>query len=458
LFNSLTAKIIKGLLETLSKPTSIAPLITFRIGFGLLMLFSTIRYLYLGWVDAQLVDPLIHFSYYGFDWVKPLPGAAMHIVFYTMILSSLGICLGLFYRYSTVLFFLCFSYVELIDISFYLNHYYFVSIISFLLIWVPADRNYSLDVLRRPGIRRESVSRWCIDIFKLQIAIVYIYAGLAKINYDWLIRAMPLAIWLPAKSDMPLIGWMFKYKITAYLFSWVGMLFDTFIVLFLNLRKTRWLAYFAVILFYSLTGALFQIGVFPVVMIVAVNIFFPAKYHEQFLKRLGKLFGRKNRVSPGSSHCPDSKLLLYGMIVFFCFQILFPWRYLLYNGNLFWTEEGYRFSWRVMLMEKAGTATFYVKDGPDGREGSVINRQFLGPHQEKQMAMQPDLILQFAHFLDEHYQKRGMKDPQVRAEVMVTLNGSPAQLLVDPTIDLSKVEDNWERKEWILPFKQMEAK
>lgn len=136
------------------------------------------------------------------------------------------------------------------------------------------------------------------------------------------------------------------------------------------------------------------------------------------------------------------------------FQLAFPWRYVLYDGNLFWTEEGYRFSWRVMLMEKAGTATFYVKNAKTGREGSVINHRFLNEHQEKQMSMQPDLILQYAHFLKDHYEKKGMEDPSVRAEVWVTLNGRPAQLLIDPEVDLTTKTDGWTQKDWILPFKE----
>ena len=103
-------------------------------------------------------------------------------------------------------------------------------------------------------------------------------------------------------------------------------------------------------------------------------------------------------------------------------------------------------------MEKAGTATFYVKNKETGKEGSVINHRFLNPHQEKQMAMQPDLILQFAHHLKAHYEAEGMEDPSVRAEVWVTLNGRPAQLLIDPEKDLTQVEDGWAQKDWILPF------
>ena len=102
-------------------------------------------------------------------------------------------------------------------------------------------------------------------------------------------------------------------------------------------------------------------------------------------------------------------------------------------------------------MEKSGTAMFYVKDGPSGKEGTLINRHFLLPHQEKQMAMQPDMILQYAHHLADHYQKQGMKNPSIRAEVWVTLNGRAAALLIDPHVDLTTLSDSWEEKKWILP-------
>ncbi|MEM9723709.1 MAG: HTTM domain-containing protein [Bacteroidota bacterium] len=436
---------------------SIAPLITFRMAFGLVMLFSTIRYMWMGWVDTQLVEPILHFSYYGFDWVQPLSRMGMYLVFGIMSFSCVAIILGWYYRLFAAVFFLSFSYIELIDITYYLNHYYFVSLIAFLMIWVPANRYFSLDVVRNPSIQQKEVSRWCIDIFKLQIAIVYCYAGLAKINYDWLFRALPLAIWLPAKTSVPVIGFIFKYKVTAYLFSWMGMLFDTFIIGALMLKKTRWLAYTAVIVFHTLTGILFQIGVFPIVMIFAVTIFFSPAWHERLLERLARLLKSSPNSSDSLMTTPvraNNRLLFPFLMIFFVFQLLFPWRYLLYTGNIFWTEEGYRFSWRVMLMEKAGTATFYVKDGEEGREGSVINHQFLNAHQEKQMAMQPDLILQFAHYLRDHFQEQGMQNPKVRAEVWVTLNSRPARLLIDPEVDLTVKKDTWAPKDWILPYNE----
>jgi hypothetical protein len=103
-------------------------------------------------------------------------------------------------------------------------------------------------------------------------------------------------------------------------------------------------------------------------------------------------------------------------------------------------------------MEKAGTATFYVKDTKTGREGVVDNLEFLNLHQEKQMAMQPDMILQFAHFLGNHYEKQEVHQPEVRAEVYVTLNGRPSKLLIEPRVNLMKEKDTFAPKKWILRY------
>ncbi|HMQ48953.1 MAG TPA: HTTM domain-containing protein [Saprospiraceae bacterium] len=446
----------KGWRSQLEQPVSIAPLITFRVVFGLVMVFSVLRFWYLGWIEDHYIDTQVTFDYFGFEWVRLLPPFWMYALHVLMLLGALGITLGLFYRVSAALFFLTFTYTELIDLTYYLNHYYFVSIASFLLMLVPANRRFALDNWIWPAEYSLQTPRWTIGIFKLQIAIVYVYAGLAKINSDWLLRALPLKIWLPAQDTLPLIGGLFKFKITPWLFSWLGMLYDTTIVFWLSWRKSRVLAYLSVIFFHSVTGMLFQIGVFPIVMIGATWIFFSERFHEtllEWLERRGAYFRKSaNLVFAKAAPKATPNWLLCLLVCHFSFQLLFPWRYLLYPGNVFWTEEGYRFSWRVMLMEKAGTATFYVKDTQTGREGVVDNSEFLKPHQEKQMAMQPDMILQFAHFLTEHYEQKGVHQPAVRVETYVTLNARPSQLLIDPEMDLTTLKDSWKPKSWILPY------
>lgn len=445
-----------------------APLVVFRILFGALMLFNTLRFWYFGWIEDHFINPMMHFTYYGFSWVEPLSPAGMYAVHVLMGIAAFCIMVGLWYRYAAALFFVLFTYCELIDLTYYLNHYYFISIVSFLMIWLPAHRRFSLDAWRGSVKATNQVSRWVVYALKCQIGIVYFYAGIAKINSAWLLDAMPLRIWLPANDYMPVLGPLFRFTETAYVFSWAGMLFDTTIVFFLLYRVTRPWAYIVLVFFHAVTAWLFQIGVFPLVMSLLVWIFFSIAFHERLLAYLGRIvqfissplgvrLGKKRDATLASDSVtgqPSTKnrILLSGLIVFLAVQLVFPWRYLLYPGNLFWTEEGYRFSWRVMLMEKAGTAQFFVKDSVTGREGEVWNQEFLNPHQEKQMSFQPDMILQFAHFLAEYYEQEGMNDPQVRCEAWVTLNGRRSRLLVDPNLDLTQVEDSWAPKSWIQPF------
>lgn len=438
----------------LFRPVSAAPLVSFRVLFGLLTLFSSLRFLALGWVEAQYGSSALKFSYSGFEWVEYPGQTGLYLLYGLMILASLGIILGALYRLSAVVFFLAFSYVELIDKTYYLNHYYFVSLVAFWMIWVPAHRSHSLDAGWWPRLRGATVPRWSVLLFQFQLAVVYTYAGLAKITPHWLLEALPLRLWLPAQDHTPLIGPLLHQDWVAYVFSWAGMLFDCTIILWLCLRRTRPWAYLAVLGFHALTGYWFQIGVFPLVMSALVLVFFSPAWHARVQAGLARLLG--SAPHPGAAPAPPAPslgwlrpatLLVLGLYV--GFQLLYPWRYLLYGGNRFWHERGYRFGWRVMLMEKAGTATFYVQDGPQGRRGAVRNEDFLNDHQVKQMSFQPDMILQYAHWLAAHYQQQGMQRPQVRAEVYVTLNGQPSQLLVDPAVDLAQVSD--EQTHWILP-------
>lgn len=441
----------------LHRPVSIAPLVTLRVVMGGMLLFSTLRFWAMGWIEDHYLSPVFHFKYYGLEWIAALPAWAMYGLHVLMALSALGVMLGLYYRLSALVLCLTFTYTELIDLTYYLNHYYFVSIALLLLVFAPANRRFSIDALHNPLLRGESVPQWAVGMFKLQLAIVYLYAGFWKINDAWLWHALPLKIWVPAADGLPLIGPLMAWSATPWLFSWAGMLYDTTIVGWLSWRKTRLVAYLTVVFFHGITGLMFQIGVFPLVMIGSTLVFFSAAWHQKWQQAFGagllKIWPRyanPSEISTQNHHRPASPVFIALLVAHFCFQLVFPWRYLLYPGNVFWTEEGYRFSWRVMLMEKAGTATFYVRDALTGREGEVINREFLNAHQEKQMAMQPDMILQFAHFLSDHYQKKGVTQPSVRAEVFVTLNGKPSRQLIDPTVDLTKIRDGWSPKTWIL--------
>ncbi len=350
---------LNRLSNTLFSQLSAAPIAVYRIGFGLLMFISTIRFISNGWVESQYLSPTFHFRFELFDWLPYPSEIGIWCLFIAMLISALLITIGLFYRFATILFFLSFTYVEILDKTNYLNHYYFVSLVAFLLILIPANRYFSLDA--RFGITKPSstCSLWEIRILQFQIAIVYFYAGLAKLNYDWLIQAQPLKYWLHTANHWAIWGDLLKQNWVAYLFSWFGAFYDLFIVIFLIIPKTRLFAYFFVIVFHIVTWILFPIGVFPWVMIVATLIFFNPSFHEKILNTIRSIFFLKSIKTEGRTG-KKNKLILPLLACYMSFQILFPLRFLIYEGPIFWTESGYRFSWRVMLMEKTGYATFYI--------------------------------------------------------------------------------------------------
>jgi hypothetical protein len=436
-------------------PVSIAPLVTFRIVFGLLMFFSTARFWWRGWVTSVYVTPKFHFTYQGFDWVHPLGNTGMHVLFIVIALAALFIGLGFLYRIAAVVFFIGFTYVELLDVTTYLNHYYFISLVAFIMIWLPANRDYSIDVRLNPGIRRKLVPAWTIGIIRFQLAVVYIFAGLAKLNADWLLDAQPMRTWLPSKTHLPLVGSFMYEPWVAYLFSWFGAVYDLFIVFFLLNKRTRPYAYGVVVIFHVATAIFFPgIGMFPYVMIVCSLVFFSGHFHEELLSFL-PFYKQQHLPSAASVYrFTHPKGLLMAVMVYVVLQLLIPLRFLLYPGHLFWHEEGYRFSWRVMLMEKSGTAYFTVKDKGAAYGVEVNNAAYLTPLQEKMMSTQPDMILKYAHFLASEYKRQGLAHPEVYGEVYVALNGERSRLFIDSTINLAAEPVSWKHYTWVLPYKK----
>tara|TARA_B100001057_G_scaffold500560_1_gene616323 strand:- start:10367 stop:11725 length:1359 start_codon:yes stop_codon:yes gene_type:complete len=435
-------------------------LAVFRISFGILMLLSMIRFWYNGWIKTLYIDPEFHFSYYGFGWIKVL-GDYTYIIFIICSLASILVAVGYKYRYSIIVFFLSFTYIELMDKTTYLNHYYFISSISFLMCFLPLNANYSLDSIFTKKYYK--VPRWTIDSIKLLICIVYFYAGIAKINSDWLLNAMPLSIWLPSKYDLPIIGEnLMQKQWVHYFMSWAGMFYDLMIPFLLLIKRTRIVAFLLVVFFHLFTAVLFPIGMFPYIMIVGSLIFFDDNTQHKILNIYRKIYRYfikifdisithlKKRTQIKSPLINKYNLIIIGF--FFLLQLIIPFRYFFYPGELFWNEQGYRFSWRVMLIEKRGYSNFKVVDSISKKYFYVQNDDFLTSYQEKQMSFQPDFILEYAHFLGDHFTSQGHKNVQIFVDSHVALNGRSSQRFIDPAVDLYNEKESFKHKNWIIPF------
>lgn len=419
-------------------PVDGAPLVALRLVFAALVLFSTVRFAAYGWIETQIVDPQITFPFWVFASV-PRPGWWAAWGLFAAMAAGSVLMLADRPRLGAVVFFVPFTFVELLDKTNYLNHYYFVSLMALLLAFLPSQRRHAA-----------GVPRFARDLPKVLLTLVYFYAGIAKLHPEWIWDGMPLRIWLPQHNDFPVIGPLLALPETAVLFSWGGLLFDLTAGFLLWSNRWRPWVYPVVVAFHVMTWCLFPIGVFPWVMIGCTTVFFSADFHRGWVQVVTRKALPVFR--PEGYRWPASNRGLIAALVFLCVQLVLPWRYLAYPGELFWHEAGYRFSWRVMLIEKAGAAFFYARDD-QGREREVDLSGFLTPNQIKMMATQPDLLVQTAQWIERRDAEDGLGTEAVRAEVWVTLNGRRSQLFIDPFVDLTEVEDGpGQARYWVLPL------
>lgn len=425
-----------------TRPIDIASLAAFRIVFGAVMFFGIVRFLASGQLPRIYGEPAFFFTYPGFGWVHPWSVAGMYVHYSVLAVLALAICAGAWHRVACALFAIGFAYTQLIDITNYLNHHYLVVLVAALLALLPAHRAWSIDARRSPELQSSTVPAWTVWLLRFQIGVVYVFAGLAKAKADWLFHAQPLNTWLAARTETPLIGRFFDEPIVALAMSWAGFLFDTTIVIWLSWRKTRIPAYLALITFHGLTGYLFMIGMFPLIMTSAALIFFSPSWPRRIV----------NVPTPGGATPPLSpraaRIATFAAAIYVVVQVALPLRHLIYPGHVLWNEDGMRFAWHVMIREKHGAVTF-VAEMEDGKQLEVPPSTYLTWRQEREMAGQPDLILQLAHHIGRDLAAKGYPVVAVRANTSVSLNARPPAPLIDPQVNLLGIRDLGPR-DWVL--------
>ena len=486
----------------LFEPVDIASLVVFRVAFGLLMLWEVGRYLHYDLISQYWIEPAFSFTYPFFDWVQPWPGDGMVYHFYGLGLLAFFITIGFFYRVSAALFFVGFTYVFLLEEARYLNHFYLVSLVSALLIVVPAHRAFSLDAARRPPLFTETIPCWPLILLGGQIGLVYFFGGVAKINGDWL-RGEPMRAWLAARTDFPLVGSYFGEEWVVYLTSYGGLFLDLAALPLLLGSRTRAPFFALILLFHLANDRLFSIGIFPWFMIAATTIFFPANWPRLVLAELrrrrltwrglaatagaaalvpmavwsngaraplppviagvaGALLGwalcggralaktrngRSLSITDGRNKAVATLLVMWVTV-----QLTVPLRHIVVPGEVSWTEEGHGFSWRMKLRDKSGEVHFLARDPQTGEAWEIDPFATLEPWQYRKMSTRPHMIQLFAKHLAGSAEASGRPGVEIRVEAMVSLNDRPPQLLINSNVDIARQPFRWGHQPWILPL------
>ncbi len=433
----------------------IAGLVWFRVCFGAIMVWEICRFLAYGRVYDYYIGPEFRFTYHGFAWLTPLPGIGMVALFIGLGLLAVFITVGMYYRVATVLFFLGFTYAFLLEQATYLNHLYLVCLISFVLIFLPANRWMSIDALRDGTLRSDRVEAWSIWILRAQLGVVYFFGGVAKLNGDWL-AGMPLLEWMDTRQDWPVVGGLLAWDGTAWVMAYGGLLLDLLAAPLLLIRRTRPWMLGLVVVFHCCNEVLFSIGIFPYLMVCATLIFLDPDWPRQVFARFLPPDRGESRLPEPTPARRRGLVLLWG--AWMTVQVLVPLRHLAYPGNVSWTEEGHLFAWHMKLRSKVSRASFTLTDTVTGAFVVVDAELLLTERQHRKMVTRPELIRQFAWYAEQRYiaQTGGVRRPEeivVTARVRSGLNGRPLQLLIQQGVDLTELHSEiWPPADWIVPL------
>jgi len=382
-----------------------------------------------GWITSLYQGEQFHFHYYMLDWVRPWPGVGMHIHFAVLGILAVALAFGWRARLCSGLLAVGWAYVFVLDQANYLNHLYLVLLLLLLYAAIP--------------LRDGRVPGWGLGLLRLQVGLVYVFGGLAKLNEDWL-AGEPMTQWMALRGELPLLGAWLTTSAAGPVLSWAGLGFDLLVVPGLIWRRTRVAVFIAAVLFHGANAALFHIGIFPWLMLGATTLFFAPDWPRRVLGRDG--------LVPEAAQAPWGRGLSVAVCLWIGLQIMVPLRHLAYPGEVAWTEEGHRFSWRMKLRSKRGRVFFHVLDRRTGAREKVDPCKTLSRRHCRKMSTRPDMILQYAHHLRDAGSAGGLHLLAVHVDAIAQLNARAPQRLVDPKVDLALVERNLWPATWILPL------
>lgn len=432
-----------------------------RAALGTAAALSAVRTTTYGWTDSLYAGTTHRFTYLWLGWV-PQPGPLLgRTLVATVGLAGVAVACGWHTRVAAAVLLLAFGWLELVDATTYLNHYWFLTLLAALAVVAPLGAAASLDARRRGG--PAPVALGWVWLLRFQVGVVYSFAGLAKLQRDWLVDALPLRLWLPARADLPLVGGVLELSATAHVLAVAGAAFDVSVVALLLWRRTRPFAWLAVVGFHVATWVLFPIGVFPWLMIGVATVFFEPDWPERAAQRVRRRLGRPDRPAPvpGPATTGPSgprtatparrrRALVAGAALWVLVQLALPMRHLAYPGDHRWTGEGYRFGWNVLLVERVASVTFLVHEPSTGRTWTADPQELYTRAQIRVMSGEADLVQQAARAIADREAAEGRR-VEVRVDAFQSINGGPAARWIDPDVDLAAEPRTLGPKAWILP-------
>lgn len=422
-------------------------LIVFRIFFGFLLAAETFGAIFTGWVRNVLIEPQFTFSHIGFEWLQPLPGNWMYVYFMVMGVLGVFVMVGYKYKWSLGTFTVLWTAVYLMQKSSYNNHYYLLILVCIVMLFLPANRYASIDVKQKPEIKMLSMPQWCAVVMIVQVAIMYFFATIAKFYPEWMDGTFTRNLFAN-KTHFPIVGFLFTKKWFYIFIAYTGILFDLLIVPLLLWKRTRTIALICALIFHLFNALVLQIGIFPFFALSFTLFFYPPeKIRSLFLRKKPTIENQNIEKNYNGKY-----ILYYFFIPFFIIQLLLPIRHYFIKGDVFWTEEGHRLSWRMMLRSRSGYISYIIVDNATEKKTVYDLKKELTHKQIVFISGKPDGMWQMAQHIKKKYEKEG-KDVSIYIHSQVSVNGSPFKTFVDPKVDFAKVKWNYfSHNDWIILY------
>ncbi len=448
--------------QHLSQPVDAAPLALFRMLFGILMMWEVVRYWRRERIERYYVEPEFFFSF-----IDGLPtfGGGIYVIFFAMFVAAFFLSTGFRYRLAAIAFFILYTYVFLIDKTHYNNHYYLICLLALLFSVTDANRRFSLDARRKAT--PSQVPRWQIFIFQFQIVVVFLYAGIAKINEDWL-AGEPVRAWLRNRTDYVLLGPLFTHEWFVYFYAYMGLALDISIAFLLCWKRTRLMAFPLLLGFNFMNWWFYDIGIFPYLAVAVYALFLDPDALRRWLRwelTLARADAADDRTANPASlqrwifrFAPRERPLgnyrlqsVAGAFLcgFVCLQVFYPLLHFAIPGNVSWTEEKHYFAWHMKLRDKDVEEIRFFTIAERGVERE-LSTSALTRRQRQKMASRPHMIIQYARYLGDRLEMEG-EDRNVHVRAIVTLNDRHRGRLIDERIDLSREKyRRFAHNDWIV--------
>ncbi|XP_034974536.2 vitamin K-dependent gamma-carboxylase isoform X1 [Zootoca vivipara] len=455
----------------LNRPTDPAALGIFRFLFGLLMALDIPQERGLSQLDHKYLDGLKVCRFPLFNFLEPLPLDWMYLVYTVMLLGALGIMLGWFYRLSCLLFVVPYWYVFLLDKTTWNNHSYLYGLLGFQLLFMNANRYWSIDGLWNPQKRNAHVPLWNYTLLRTQIFIVYFIAGIKKLDADWVEGYSMSSLanhWLFSPFRLVLSEEMTSLLVV----HGGGLMLDLTAGYLLFFDATRPIALVFVSYFHCMNSQLFSIGMFSYTMLATSPLFCYPDWPRHLIAKFPACF---QSLLPLSEAPQPSQECVYGgagqqrsgraaqklglrqklgaifTVLYLLEQLFLPYSHFITQGYNNWTNGLYGYSWDMMVHARSHQhVKITYRDGLTGEIGYLNPGVFT---QSRRWRDHADMVKQYATCLSQLLHNYNISEPEIYFDIWVSINDRFQQRLFDPHVDIVKAEwSPFQKTTWVKPL------